>query len=106
MDGRIRAREVRVVDTDGSNLGVIPLRDAIGRAASRGLNLIGIAPNAQPPVCRIVDIGKYRYEMSKKQKESRKHQHGHRLKEIEFHVNISDHDFQIKKGHVEEWLHK
>ena len=104
MDGRIRAREVRVVDTDGGNVGVIPLRDALVLAAKRGLNLVEVAPNATPPVCRIVDIGKYRYEIAKKEKESRKHQHANRIKELKFHINISEHDYKIKLQHAEEWL--
>ena len=104
MDGRIRAREVRVIDADGNSVGVISLRDAIGMASRSGLNLVEIAPNAQPPVCRIVDFGKFRYEQAKKEKESRKHQHANKLKEVDFHVNIGDHDYQIKLHHAEEWL--
>ncbi len=106
MDGRIRAREVRVVDSDGGNLGVMQTRDAVVLAMRKGLNLVEIAPTAQPPVCRIVDFGKFRYEMSKREKESRKHQHANKLKEVEFHVNISDHDYKIKVHHAEEWLQK
>ncbi len=104
MDGRIRAREVRVVDTDGENVGVISLRDALGLAAKRGLNLVEVAPNATPPVCRIVDIGKYRYEIAKKEKESKKHQHANKIKELKFHINISEHDYTIKLQHAEDWL--
>lgn len=106
MDGRIRAREVRVIDTDGKNLGVMSLRDAISQAHRRGLNLVEVATTAQPPVCRIVDFGKFRYEQSKKERDARKHHHANRLKELEFHVNISDHDYQIKLHHVEDWLRK
>lgn len=106
MDGRIRARDVRVVDVDGTNRGVMPLRDALALAGKQGLNLVEIAPNATPPVCRIVDIGKYRYELAKKEKESRKHQHANRLKEVKFHVNIGHHDYKIKLQRAEEFLRK
>ena len=104
MDGRIRAREVRVLDSDGSTRGIMTLRDALNLANKQGLNLVEIAPTAQPPVCRVVDFGKFRYEIAKKEKDSRKHQHGNKLKELKFHINIGQHDYQIKLHHAEEWL--
>ena len=78
LNGKIRAREVRVIGLDGRQLGVIALSDAITMARNAGVDLVEIAPNANPPVCRVVDFGKYRYELAKKEKESKKHQHANR----------------------------
>ena len=75
VNGKIRAREVRVIGVDGKQLGVIPLSDAINLARTHAVDLVEISPNAVPPVCRLVDFGKYRYEIAKKEKESKKHQH-------------------------------
>jgi len=75
VNGKIRAREVRVIGVDGKQLGVIALGEAINQARANGVDLVEIAPNATPPVCRLVDFGKFRYEQAKKDKESRKHQH-------------------------------
>ena len=75
VNGKIRAREVRVIGIDMKQLGVISLTEAINLARAAGVDLVEIAPNATPPVCRVVDYGKYRYEQAKKEKESKKHQH-------------------------------
>src|SRR4029434_11029303 len=83
VNGKIRAREVRVIDDAGQQLGVLPLGDAINLARSRGVDLVEVAPNAVPPVCRVVDFGKYKYEQEKRQKENRKHQHANKVKEIQ-----------------------
>ena len=96
VNGKIRAREVRVVGEDGKQLGILPLADAINLARSRGVDLVEIAANATPPVCRIVDFGKYRYELAKKDKESKKHQHANRVKEIQLSPGIDPHDFSVK----------
>jgi len=83
VDGKIRAHEVRVIGDDGKQLGVLPLGTALTLARASGVDLVEIAPNATPPVCRLVDFGKFRCEQSKKDKESRKHQHATKVKEIQ-----------------------
>ncbi|HEX8310890.1 MAG TPA: translation initiation factor IF-3 [Chthoniobacteraceae bacterium] len=105
VNGRIRAREVRVIlASTGEQLGVMKLSDAIRHAQGLGLDLVEVAPNAQPPVCRIVDYGKFKYETSKQEKE-KKHS-GSKLKEIKFRVNIDDHDYETKLRHAEDFLDK
>ena len=105
MNGRIRAREVRVIlAATGEQLGVLKLPDALRKAQSLGLDLVEVAPNANPPVCRIVDFGKYRYNLAKQEKD-KKHG-GSKLKEIKFRVNIDDHDYETKLRHAEEFLDK
>jgi len=88
----------------GEQLGVMKLSDAIRHAQGLGLDLVEVAPNANPPVCRIVDYGKFKYEASKQDKE-KKHS-GSKLKEIKFRVNIDDHDYETKMRHAEEFLDK
>lgn len=83
VNGKIRAREVRVIGIDGQQLGVISLADSINMARANGVDLVEIAATAVPPVCRLVDFGKYRYEQAKKDKEARKHQHANKVKEIQ-----------------------
>ena len=104
INGKIRAREVRVVDADGSQVGVLSIGDALTLARGRGVDLVEVAPNADPPVCRVVDYGKYRYEQSKKEKESRKHQHANTLKEIQLSPRIDPHDLGVKVGHAIDFL--
>jgi translation initiation factor IF-3 len=105
VNGRIRAREVRViVASTGQQLGVLKLSDAIRHAQNLGLDLVEVAPTANPPVCRIVDYGKFKYEASKHDKE--KKNTGSKLKEIKFRVNIDDHDYETKMRHAEEFLDK
>lgn len=95
---------MRVIGVDQKQLGVMPTKKAIALAQSHGVNLVEIVPNADPPVCRIVDYGKYRYEQSKKQKETKKHQHSNKLKEIHLSPVIDPHDFGIKLQHAVEFL--
>ncbi len=104
VNGKIRAREVRVIAFDGSQLGVIPLTDALNLARQANVDLVEIAPNANPPVCKVIDFGKYRYELSKKEKESKKHQHGNKVKEIQLSANIDPHDFGVKFQHAINFL--
>jgi translation initiation factor IF-3 len=99
---RIRATEVRVIGPEGTNLGVMPPRKALELAQKVGLDLIEISPAARPPVCRILDFGKFLYEESKKQKESK--QQATKLKEIKFRVRIGDHDFETKLRRAEGFL--
>jgi len=100
VNGKIRAREVRVIGIDGKQLGVIPLNDALQMARANGVDLVEIAPNATPPVCRVVDYGKYRYEQAKKDKESKKHQHATTVKEIQLSPRIDPHDLGVKLNHA------
>jgi translation initiation factor IF-3 len=104
VNGKIRAREVRVIGTDGSQLGVLALQDALNRARTEGVDLVEIAPTATPPVCRLVDYGKFRYEQSKKEKESKKRQHATKVKEIQLSPGIDPHDFGVKVHHAVEFL--
>jgi translation initiation factor IF-3 len=104
VNGKIRAREVRVVGTDGRQLGVLQLGEAINMARAQGVDLVEIAPNATPPVCRLVDYGKFRYEQAKKDKEARKHQHANKVKEIQLSVTIDPHDFGVKLSHAIDFL--
>jgi translation initiation factor IF-3 len=95
---------VRVIDTDQKNIGIISLPDAITMARTKGVDLVEIAPNATPPVCRLVDFGKYRYELAKQEKEARKHQHANKVKEIQLSPNIDPHDFGVKLQHAINFL--
>jgi translation initiation factor IF-3 len=104
VNGKIRAREVRVIGTDGQQLGVISLADAINMARANGVDLVEIAATAVPPVCRLVDFGKYRYEQAKKDKEARKHQHANKVKEIQLSPQIDPHDFGVKLSHAIDFL--
>jgi translation initiation factor IF-3 len=104
VNGKIRAREVRVIDTDGKQLGVLTLHEAIRAAQAKGVDLVEVAPTATPPVCRLVDYGKFRYEKSKEEKESRKHQHANKVKEVQLSPSIDPHDFGIKLSHAVEFL--
>ena len=104
INGKIRAREVRVIGVDGQQLGILPLGDAIRQAQSLGVDLVEIAPNATPPVCRIVDYGKFRYEQAKKEKESKKHQHANKVKEVQLSPQIDPHDFGVKLNHAIDFL--
>jgi translation initiation factor IF-3 len=104
INGKIRAREVRVIGHDGKQLGVMPLNDAINLARAAGVDLVEIAAAAVPPVCRIVDFGKYRYEQSKKEKESKKHQHASTVKEIQLSPRIDPHDLGVKLQHAIDFL--
>ena len=104
INGKIRAREVRVIGDDGNQLGVHSLPDAINMARAKGVDLVEIAPNATPPVCRLVDFGKYRYEQSKKEKEAKKHQHANKVKEIQLSPSIDPHDFGVKLQHAINFL--
>lgn len=104
VNGKIRAREVRVVGSDGQQLGVLTLVDAINLARSKGVDLVEVAPNAQPPVCKIIDFGKYKYELNKKEKESKKHQHANKVKEVQLSPGIDPHDFKVKLDHSIDFL--
>ena len=105
-DRFLRDREVRLIGPDNTQLGIVPFEEAIARAQQVGLDLVEVARQADPPVCRIMDYGKFQYQESKKQRDARKKQHQHKLKEVKFHPNIDDHDYQTKLRHVLEFLEK
>jgi len=91
---------VRVIGTDGKQLGVMGLGDALTMARTNGVDLVEIAPTAVPPVCRLVDYGKFRYEQAKRDKESKKHQHATKVKEVQLSPKIDPHDLSVKVGHA------
>jgi len=100
----IQAREVRVIDEERQALGVMPTSQAVQLARDRGLDLVEIAPNADPPVCKITDYGKFLYEQHKKDHEAKKHQKQIQIKEIKFRPKISVHDYDFKMKHVKRFL--
>ncbi len=104
INGKIRAREVRVIGPEGQQIGVIGLPEALTMARHHAVDLVEIAPNAVPPVCRLVDFGKFRYEQSKKDKDSKKHQHANKVKEVQLSPNIDPHDFGVKLAHAIDFL--
>ena len=104
VNGKIRAREVRVVGAEGKQLGVFSLNEALALARQQGVDLVEISPNAVPPVCRLIEIGKFRYEQSKKEKESKKHQHASTVKEVQLSPRIDPHDLGIKLVHAIDFL--
>ncbi len=104
MNNQIRVSSVRVVDNDGNQLGILPTFEALQKARQAGLDLVEVAPTAQPPVCRIVDYGKYKFELAKKEKEARKNQGQQKIKEVKFHTSVDDHDYAFKVRHIREFL--
>ena len=104
MNQRIRAREVRVIDDNNEQLGVMVPLQALKIAEERGLDLVEVAPTATPPVCRIMDYGKYLYQLNKKAHEAKKHQKNIIVKEVKFRPNTDDHDFEFKKNHIVRFL--
>jgi translation initiation factor IF-3 len=101
---RIRVPEVRVIDEEGNQVGVMKTPDALRFAQQRDLDLVEVAPEARPPVCRVLDYSKYKYEQAQKQKAARKHQQQITVREIKFRPKIAQHDYDTKKGHVERFL--
>jgi translation initiation factor IF-3 len=100
----ITAEKVRVIDDDGENLGVLYTREAIAQAAEVGLDLVEVSPNADPPVCKFLDIGKFKYEAQKKANLARKSQKTQEIKEIKMRPNIDDHDYMVKMKKVNEFI--
>ena len=100
----IRVREVRLIDGEGEQRGVVPIIDALKLAQDAGLDLVEIAPQAVPPVCKLLDYGKYKFEVEKKTRESKKKQKLIKLKEIRMQPKIEEHDLQFKSKHIKEFL--
>ncbi|MCC7127026.1 MAG: translation initiation factor IF-3 [Acidobacteria bacterium] len=104
INERIRVREIRVIDDDGQQLGIMPPPQALAIARSKSLDLVEISPTAVPPVCRIMDYGKYQYQEQKRTREAKKHQKVILVKEIKFRPKVDEHDYQFKKNHIERFL--
>jgi translation initiation factor IF-3 len=104
VNERIRIREVRLIDDEGRQIGIIPTREALEMARERGLDLVEVAPNASPPVCRLMDYGKFRYEQSRKERDSRRNQHVIKLKEVRIEPKIGDHDLETKGRQAAKFL--
>jgi translation initiation factor IF-3 len=93
-----------VIDDEGQQLGIMPPYEALRKAREKNLDLVEISPTAQPPVCRIMDYGKYLYQQEKKEREAKKHQKTITVKEVKFRINVDDHDYDTKKNHVLRFL--
>ncbi len=93
-----------MIDDEGNQIGVIPPFEALKMARERNLDLVEISPTAQPPVCRIMDFGKYLYQQEKREREAKKHQKQITVKEVKFRINVDEHDYQTKKNHVLRFL--
>ena len=104
INERIRVPQVRLVGEDGNQIGVVETQQALRYAQERDLDLVEVAPDARPPVCRVLDYSKYKYEQNQKQKAARKHQTQINVREIKFRPKIAQHDYDTKKGHVERFL--
>jgi translation initiation factor IF-3 len=104
INDRIRSPNVRLIGADGSQVGIVSLSQALGAAQDAGLDLVEIAPNADPPVCKVMDYGKFKYQESIRAKEARKKQGHHTVKEIRFRPKIGVHDYETKKGLVVKFL--
>ena len=100
----IRVPEVRLIDEDGTQLGVIPIADALEMARSRDLDLVEVAANAIPPVCKLLDYGRYKYEQTKKEREAKKHQHTSELKELRLRPRTDDHDLAVRSRAARRFL--
>ena len=100
INEQIRDKELRVIDADGTQLGIMSLRQALEIAEQKNLDLVKIAPQANPPVCKIIDYGKYRFEQAKREKEARKNQRVVEIKEVRLSLNIDTHDFETKRNHA------
>lgn len=104
MNEAIRSPEVRLIAEDGEQIGIKSVQDALQFARDRDLDLVEVAPQASPPVCRVMDYGKYRYELEQKAKKSRKHQSNIVIKEMKLRPKIDEHDYQTKKKHIVRFL--
>jgi translation initiation factor IF-3 len=104
INDRIRAAEVRLIDENGEQVGVVPTGQALDRARDRDLDLVEIAPTAKPPVCRILDYSKYKYEQEQRKKAARKHQQQVTIREMKLRPKIATHDYETKKGHILRFL--
>jgi len=104
VNHQIRVPKVRLVDDEGNQIGVIDTGEALERAREKDLDLVEVAPNMSPPVCRIMDYAKYKYDQKKKKKLAKKKQHVTHLKEVRYKPKIEEHDYQVKLKHIREFL--
>lgn len=104
MNFRIRVPEIRLIGPDGSQMGIFQTRDAVKRAEEFGLDLVEISPMAKPPVCKIMDYGKYKYDIAKREHEAKKHQSVVHLKEVKLRPSTDEHDVQTKLRHIKRFL--
>ncbi|MFP4531516.1 MAG: translation initiation factor IF-3 [Desulfobacterales bacterium] len=102
----IKEKEVRVIDPDGNQLGVIPIQAALTSAQEFGLDLVEVSPNASPPVCKIMDYGRFKYQQDKRQQEARKKQTRIQVKEIKVRPKTDSHDIEVKLGHIQKFIEK
>ena len=101
---RIKISPIRLIGPDGEQIGIVPTEEALEKAREYELDLVEVSPNSRPPVCRILDYGKYKYELSKKDKLAKKKQHSFQLKEMRYRPKIDEHDYQFKTKHVREFI--
>ncbi|MFB2882378.1 MULTISPECIES: translation initiation factor IF-3 [Floridanema] len=106
INERIRFPKIRVIDTDGAQLGIITPREAMAIANEKELDLVLVSDKADPPVCRIMDYGKFKFEQEKKAREARKKQHTAEVKEVKMHYNIDDHDYNVRIAHAKRFLNE
>ncbi|MFA6471709.1 MAG: translation initiation factor IF-3 [Candidatus Latescibacterota bacterium] len=106
VNEQIQVSPIRLIDEEGKQVGVIPIEEALRLAENAHLDLVEVSPTAKPPVCRIMDYGKFKYEISKKVRTARKHRHVIHVKEIKLRSEISDHDFEFKMKHAEEFFQR
>jgi len=104
INDRIRSTEVRVISDSGEQLGILSLRDALTKAEEAGLDLVEVSPEAKPPVCRLIDYGKFKYQQSKKAHEAKKKQTVVEVKEINLTPNTDTHDIETKQNHIKRWI--
>ena len=104
INDKIKSREIRVIDENGGQLGIMTPQTALALAEERGLDLVEVAPQSVPPVCRILDYGKYLYQLNKKQHDAKKKQKMIQVKEVKFRPKTEEHDYQFKKKHIERFL--
>jgi translation initiation factor IF-3 len=106
INEQIRISEIRVIGAEGEQLGVMTPQAALVKARESDLDLVEVAPMSRPPVCRIMDYSKFKYDQGKKEKEARKHQHVIKMKEVRYKVTIEEHDYLTKLGHIKDFLQK
>ena len=104
VNERIRVPQVRVIGDDGSQVGILPVREALAMAQSKGLDLVEVSPTARPPVCRMMDYGKFKYEQNRRARKAKKKQHQMQLKEIKMRPKIEEHDYGFKVEHARQFL--
>ncbi len=106
INQEIRSKDIRLIEPDGNQVGIVSLSQALATAAEYGLDLVEVSPNAKPPVCKIMDYGRYKYEQTKKQQEAKKKQSTFQVKEIKVRPKTGEHDLQVKVAHIKRFLDK